>query len=501
MSVRAQRIGGNFAVLLAGQVVGRLLAFTVVIHLARVLSIHGFGMIVFANGALLYLGLSADGGITRLGPLEVARGTFPVPTLVRSCLTMRLILTALTLVVIAPMLWFAPTTGVTKVVLLMYALSLFASALDVSWVFLGTESVRPVVVADITSQAIQTAGAFILIRTPEHVLRMSLVFLFAQMVSSALLLIIFIRRFGRLRLGLDLVLVKQLVPRALPLIGSNAVGLITSNFDLVLLGLWIGSGATAFYGAAYRVVWMPTIVITTLYMALRPTLARAGLDGFDTVASLFGRVMRIVTAAGVGVAVAGILLATPLISGLYGSGYHYAVRPLQILLIAFVLVAISRSYRLLLVAFHHQVVEFRIMLTAAVLNIVLNLTLIPPLGLPGAALATLASEAVVLIAMSLATRRLVGGVPVAGSVLVRPLLCAVPLAALLVLTPHLSLPVRGAAGAILYTIVLVVARAVEVTDVSIIYNSLLHTPSTLIRVRRRPREVVAVSRVDGTHLS
>jgi O-antigen/teichoic acid export membrane protein len=462
-------IGHSFAVLSVAQLISRFLGFLVTIHLTRVLQTNQFGVIVFATSVLAYAALIAELGFDSYGPLEVARHTVPLHVLARTIMTVRLLLTVLAFALLVGFAWAVPTSGLLRLILVLYGLSMVTDAIDLSWAFLGAEIMRPKAIADVVSQGLQTLGAFLLISTPEHVVRMPLIFLVARIVTVIPLLIWFARHFGWPGLGIDRNLLGPLLQGALPLCGTTAVALVSHNFDLVLLGLWFGVGSTGVYGAAYRIVWMPTLLAVAFYTALRPSLARASVQGLDTVESLLQRSTRMLTAVGVGVVVGGWLLAEPAVLFLYGEGYRDAIRPLQLLLAAFGLLIMSRLYRLILVAFHRQAVDFQIMALAAVVNILLNIWLIRSYTTVGAALAALVSELFILLAGYLATRRYIQHVPL-GRYLFRPLICAAPMALVLLLTPDLHLLLRIALGGAVYLLLLVVLRVIDLQEVQRVFS-------------------------------
>jgi O-antigen/teichoic acid export membrane protein len=463
-------ISRSFAVLSAAQLISRFLGFLLTIHLTHVLLADHFGMIVFATSVLAYATLVAELGFDSYGPFEVARHTVPVHMLARTIMTLRLLLTALAFALLALFAWAAPVSDLLRLVLLLYGVSMLTDAVDLSWAFLGAELMRPTAIADIISQSLQTLGAFLLISAPEHVVRMPLIFLVARIAAVTPLLIWFARHFGWPGLGIDRTLLRSLLKGSLPLCGTTAVALVSHNFDLVLLGLWFGAGTAGIYGAAYRIVWMPTLLVVAYYIALRPSLARASVQGLETVESLLQRSTRTLTAVGVGVVVGGWLLAEPAVTFLYGAGYRDAVRPLQLLLTAFGLLVVSRTYRLILVAFHRQAVDFRIMALAAAVNILLNLLLVRDYGTTGAALASLASELFILAAGYLATRRYIQHMPL-GRYLVRPLLCAAPMALVLALTPDLHLLLRCALGGGVYLLLLVALRVIDLQEVQRVFSA------------------------------
>lgn len=472
MSTPAHSISRSFAVLSIGRVVNSLLAFATIVHLTHVLPADRFGVIVFATSVLAYAGLIVDCGFDSLGPLEAARGTLPLPVLARTVVSLRLLLTGFAFAVLAFMTWLAPVSGLTKSVILLYGVSLLTNAVDLAWVFLGVELMHPVALAELLGQSLITLGAFLLVTDPSHVLRMPMIFLGSRLATVTVLTLLFLGRFGKFGLGIDFPLVKKLLSAAIPLSGTAMVAMVSNNFDLVLIGLWLGAEAAGLYGAAYRVVWMPALLAMAYSTALRPWLARASVQGFHTIETLLRHSIRITTAFGIGVAVGGALLAEPVITLLYGTAYQAAARPLQILLVAFALLFVSRHYRVLLVAFHQQALDFRIMTAAAATNIALNVLLIPRLGLTGAALATLASEGLLLVLGYTSTRRLIGQVPLAGS-LVRPLLCAALMALVLSGTHALPLFARIALGGGIYMVLLFMLRVIVLEEVRVVFSAWL----------------------------
>jgi O-antigen/teichoic acid export membrane protein len=388
----------NFAVLSAAQIAGRLLAFAVTVHLTRTLMAEGFGAVAFATSVLAGAALLVDLGFDSLGPLEVARGRVPVAALARNVVALRLMLLAPALLAVSLFAWLAPVTTATKAVVVLYGLSLLANAVDLNWVFLGAERMRAAAAADLAQQALIAAGAFVLVREPEHLLRMPLIFLAGRAVGVGLLVVAAGRSWGPIRPALDRALLRSLVPAALPFAGSAAVAVVLTYFDLVLVGLWMGTAEAGLYGAAYRILWLPTLLVVAYLTALRPSVARRAMAGPASPFAMLGRSTPAVMATGIAASAAGILLAPALIDVLYGEAYRGAVAPLRLLLLSFALLVVSRHYRLVLVASGRQALDLKIMAAAAALNVALNVWLVPRFGLVGAAASNVASEAAILVA-------------------------------------------------------------------------------------------------------
>ena len=399
----------NFAVLSAAQTAGRLLAFAVTVHLTRTLMAEGFGSVAFATSVLAGAALLVDLGFDSLGPLEVARGRVPVPALARNVVALRLLLAVPALAALALFAWLAPVTTATKAVVALYGLSLLANAVDLNWIFLGAERMGVAAAADLAQQALIAAGAFTLVREPEHLLRMPVIFLAGRAAAVAILAVAAGRTWGSIRPALDRGILRDLVPAALPFAGAAAVAVVLTYFDLVLVGLWMGTAEAGLYGAAYRILWLPTMLVTAYLTALRPSVARRAMAGEASPFSLLSGSAPGVIVVGIVTAVVGIVCAPALVDLLYGAAYRAAVAPLRLLLLSFALLVISRHYRLVLVASGRQATDLRIMGVAAALNVALNIWLVPRAGLMGAAFSNVASEAAILASVLWVTRKTTAG--------------------------------------------------------------------------------------------
>jgi O-antigen/teichoic acid export membrane protein len=464
----------NFALLALGQVASQVFAFVTTLHLARTLGAEGFGVIALATGLFGYAALLVDFGFDSLGPLEVARGGTPVPVLVRTVLGLRLLLSLIAFPLLAIFAWLSPVPRVTEIVILSYGLSLPIRALDLQWLFLGGQSMGAAAAADVAPQALQALGAFVFVTTSGHVTRMPFVFLASQLTTVAILAVLYRCGFGPIGIRLDRQLLRRLLPAALPLGGGAAVGMVLHNFDLVLVGLWLGTKAAGLYGAAYRIIWIPMMLLLAYSRALRPTLARVRGEGMAA-AAVLAHSTRVIAALGVGTVAGGMLLAAPLIEWLYGPGYGEAVAPFRILLASLLLMILSRPYRVLLVAFDRGPVDFRILLGAAALDVALNLLLVPRAGLMGAAVAILTSEAALLVAAYTCSRRLLRPLPLV-RYLVKPALCAAGMALVLLLLPTLAVPARMALGASVYITLLFGLRVVDAGEIRAFFAAWLPAP-------------------------
>lgn len=469
---RAQRVTRNFAILSLARITSQVLAVVVTLYLTRALMADAFGTMVFAMGLLSWAALIADFGLTSLGQREVARHQLPVDRLARNVIAIQIVFSVLAYGALALFVAVANLSPIARTLTLLYGLSLPITAFDLRWVYFGQERMNLVAVAEVATQATLTLGALFFVRQPEHLIVLPLIYIVAQFIAMLFLLQRYTAQHGFPFPQFDRELIRHLLLDAVPLCGSSLVGMVTFNFSVLILGLVVGLQETGYYGAAQRIVMVPSLLIAAYYLTLRPSLSRAYTDGLSTIDGLLRRSVRLTMAMAIGMVIGGVILGQQFILFLFGAGYAHSVLPFKLLVVATGLIFVNRLFRGILISFNHQATEFKMMLAAALTNIILALLLVGPYGLGGVAFATCAAEAVILGAGFVYTKFLVGKIPF-GRFLGRPLLAGVAMAAVLLLTPEFHVLVRIPLGGLVYVALLMWMQVIHRDDINTVINSLV----------------------------
>lgn len=158
------------------------------------------------------------------------------------------------------------------------------------------------------------------------------------------------------------------------------------KLDLYLVAAFLSNADVAFYsiamGLAERSLMVPDALKTTLYPHLA---AKSGHDA----ALLTARACRNTILIGAATALPLWLFGRYLLLVLYGSAYTVAAGPMYVLLVGVIFIGVTRllvGYFTSINAHHHNVV---IVLGSAVVNLCLNVLLIPRYGIMGAAVSSL----------------------------------------------------------------------------------------------------------------
>lgn len=226
------------------------------------------------------------------------------------------------------------------------------------------------------------------------------------MVTAGILLCAYKRNGGE-RLSFSTGKAKQLLSASSGFIVSGLMVSIYAATDKLMLKQMLNGAAVGYYALAVSVSAMWTFVLQAVIDSLYPSV----IQSYEKDRKLFEKRNRqlyaIVIYAALLVSFAISLLAKPIVTILYGAAYLPAVEPLQIVTwyTAFSYLGIARNAWM--VCEHKQKYLKYLYVGAAVLNIVLNLLLIPRWGTVGAAWASLCTQiftAVILPALILPLR-------------------------------------------------------------------------------------------------
>jgi O-antigen/teichoic acid export membrane protein len=248
---------------------------------------------------------------------------------------------------------------------------------------------------------------------------------------------------------------RGLVSTNVPYAAQDIFGVLLARFDAVLLSLMATQAAVGRYGAAYRLVEATFFLTSSVGTAFFPMYAYLDRDSSPTVGAVFQRSLKLTLALLVPCGVAFGLLAEPISRAVFGAEFEAAADPLRFLAVAVPLMGLITLSTAMIVARADVRRVYPLTAAMVVLNVVLNLVLIPPYEEAGAAAAMVATELVFLGVLLLMAVRVVGGLD--WPKVVSPLLAGAAMAAVLAV---LSAPLAWAllAGGAVYAAVFLAAE-------------------------------------------
>lgn len=176
---------------------------------------------------------------------------------------------------------------------------------------------------------------------------------------------------------------------------SFALGL-SYNLDTVLLNIFRGNEETGYYITAYGLVFSVMFLSNAVNTALYPSLSRASVDRADRLPAVYERCLGYLMIFAVPIAIGGATLAEPMVLLLYGEEFRAIVPVVQIIIWVVPLMFASEFLGYVVVISDKERYVARSIVISTMLNVTLNLLLIPRLGLYGAAMMTVLTELVLV---------------------------------------------------------------------------------------------------------
>ncbi len=391
------RLAGNAWWLFTGAAGRSVLGFAVAVYLARVLGPDSFGQVGYALAVLAYFILLTDGGLQTLGTREVAAERGSVAELAGRVLIIRGALTALSLLVIVSCAsLFTRSAATDPLLLIIFGLALVPMAANLAWVFRGKERMKMVGFSELLQVGSYLLLLLLLVRGPEQLILVPVVFVAGYGLSALLLWVGHLRNWGRPRFAGSVTGHVSMLRTAFPLVLTLFLHQIYFNFDTLMLGNMRSVKEVGLYNATYRIIFAVISVNTVLMEAIYPTFSRLFRESTTALKQLLEKSLSISFILALPIGIGGTVLARPLILALYGPDYEGSILALQLLVWSAVLAFLGANYGYCLVACGRQKVLAWSAGIGATVNVLLNLWLIPRHGIPGACLATVISQALML---------------------------------------------------------------------------------------------------------
>ncbi len=174
------------------------------------------------------------------------------------------------------------------------------------------------------------------------------------------------------------------------LIGTGSI--IFSYADTIIIGYFMTNGDVGVYRTAYQFTSLAAFLSVAVATTLTPKISHWSANNLmDKISPVVTRSITFSLILAVPVAFGGILLSERLLYFFYGADFAAGFTVCSILFIMQIIAVFTVLLGVALTASDHARQAFYATGIAALLNIALNITLIPILGINGAAIATLIS--------------------------------------------------------------------------------------------------------------
>jgi O-antigen/teichoic acid export membrane protein len=226
-------------------------------------------------------------------------------------------------------------------------------------------------------------------------------------ISAVAAFVLFARRYHLVGRGaegrFDRAVAREAMEQGIPLWLVTLISLLYFRGDVLLMRIFVGDAEIGAYSAAYKIFEGAAILPGVILAGAFPPLARA--HG-DPARQRHWERLLLATLVALGAAAGAALYAgaARIVALAYGPGYLRAVPSLRILALAVPLLFLNGALTTILIARNLERRNLMFAVLMLVVNTGANLVLIPRLGGPGAAWATLLTEAALTVCCAVVLR-------------------------------------------------------------------------------------------------
>jgi len=390
------RIAKNTAALLFLRVVTPLLSVAVVLAVARLLGTEGLGRYTLVFTFLYFFNSVAPLGLYALITREGARDRAGLERLLANAVTLGTVSSlglALSMATLGAVLHY---DAATRWALELLSLALLPCTLGnyFEGAFAALERMEYIAIAALSENLLKV-GAGVGVLLLGYGLDAVLLVAVAGRILACLVSAVLLAREGvRVRWAVDADVLRVLCRAAPTFLLVSIFATLYWRIDVFMLSQLRGVEDVGQYGAAWRLLELGIVVPQSFCQALYPQMAQAVRRGPDDLAWLGSAAARYLLALSLPAAVCATVVAGPMLAFLYGEPFRAAGQTLSVLMWTVVPYGWVRYHAYVLVAADHQRIDLALNAVMTVVNVLLNLWLIPAYGPLGAALATFISVCV-----------------------------------------------------------------------------------------------------------
>jgi len=463
-----QRIAKNTAALFAAQFVVSILGLVLSIFIARNLGDVIFGKYSFALAFTAIFAVFSDLGYNTLLIREVARDKSQASKYLSNVLCMRallsLVIFALIVITINVMGYPADTKKVVCLFGIYTLIVSFAAVFKVT--FRAFERMEYEAGITIFANIIRFSLGLLVLFLGYGLIELALVFLLSGAFDVLFGFLVCERKFVKPRIELDFEFWKSTIKIALPLSMLSIFGLIYVRIDTVMLSMMKGDAVVGWYNAAYNLV-LSFKPIPQLFMnALFPLMSSYYVSSKDSLKVAYEKSFKYLFILGLPLAVGITLLANRIILLFYGQQFYPSIIALRILAWDVLLIFLYMCSAFILVSIDKQNQMAVIAGSTALINVTLNLLLIPSFSYVGAAIATIAAEGFLLLSYMYLDSRYSYKIPL-HKIIIKPVGACAVMGLFLYQFNDINLVLEIIAAVILYSGSLYLLRGFSDEDISL----------------------------------
>jgi len=390
----SQLIIKNISFLYNGEIINQILTLILIVFISRELGDVGLGMYSFAFSFASIFLLLADFGLPTLITKDIAKNRKLTQQHLSSTLTLKFFLNFLTLFITILFIFILKKDKETVILVALAGIAMFFY--NFGGVFRSVIQAYEVMKYEVISKAIERIiaaglGIYLLLKG-YGILSLFLTLIISNIIYYLVLHLFVYKKILSPQISFGWGVWKQTIKDSFPFWLTLIFVSFYVRIDTIMLGFMKDYAQTGWYNAAYKIIDVFTRVMYLPIIALFPALAKSHKFSIPKTKALYEKSFYYMIVFAIPIVTGLLILSKKIILLVYGSQFGNSVIALQILGFSLFFTSLNFLMGYLLNSIDKQKLFAITTGVSTVVNIILNLILIPSYGYKGAGFATVASE-------------------------------------------------------------------------------------------------------------
>ncbi len=389
----ARRIAKNSVAITLSGVINWVLSLLFGIVVARYLGRVGLGQYSFALAYVSLFGILAGFGLDPLLIREVAKNKAQANKYLSNSVTIKVVLSFLMFGLIYVTINIADRPMTTKLAVYIASLSLLCNGIITSLesLFQAFERMEFIPLAQTAANLTKFLLTFIALTGGYQVLTVVTIFLLSTVVQLGIDLYLVERRIVKIKFEPNLAFMKDLLRESYPFMLAAILTVIFAKIDVIILSQMKGEASVGVYTAGYSLFEMLRFIPAGYIGSIYPVISQFFEHSPDSLMLLYRKSFRYLFYLSLPIAVGTTLLAKRFILLVYGPEFISSVLVLQIVIWSTLFFFENFLLGHVIFAIGEQKSLIGVKVSLVIINVTLNLILIPYYAEVGAGFATLIS--------------------------------------------------------------------------------------------------------------
>lgn len=371
-------------------------------YASRILLPEGIGVVNFLSSIVSYVVLFTSLGIPLYAVKEIAKCRDDVELRNKTTieiLVLSFLLCLLGYVIVFLLGCFIPRINSNLGLFYVLSLSILFTNIGVQWFYQGIEDFKFITIRALIIRVLSTVSLFLFVKDKNDILIYGAIMVGSTVGNNFINFFhlskyIPISSFAKFRLD-----IKKHIRPALQIFVLNLIISIYANLNTIMLGFMDGDYAVGLYTAANRLPHIILSLVTSMGVVLLPRCSNlVSLNCMDEFARVIDKALKLVLMIALPATFGLILLATPIIYIFCGNNFMEAVPVLYWTSPVILFIGLTNVIGIqILYPLGKENIVIASTIGGAVVNLILNIFLIPRFSALGAGISTFAAELAVLL--------------------------------------------------------------------------------------------------------